>query len=483
MNRADLIQYKALLEEKTIREHYNAIDAYFPDTGELRRELYPKHLEFFEKGLYFKERLALAANRIGKTQTMGGYEVACHLTGIYPKWWPGVKFDRPIDAWVGGKTSQTVRDIIQEKLLGPRHDHGSGLIRKKNIREVIRRSGISDAIDTVFVNHASGGVSKLGFKSYDQGRQSFEGTKKDLIWLDEECPLNIYIECLLRTTDTSGRDFGNGLMLFTFTPLLGMSEVVLQFMPNGEIQNNESKSKCVITATWDDVPHLSEDAKNKLMASIPPFQRDARSKGVPQLGAGAIYPVSENDYLVDDFAIPDHWPRAYALDVGWNKTACIWGAKDLETDTIYLYSEHYKGEAEPIIHATSIKARGDWIPGVIDPAARGRSQKDGQRLFEQYVSEPLNLNLQMADNSVEAGIYAVWTRLSAGRLKVFKSLSNWRSEIRLYRRDEKGKIVKANDHILDATRYLIMSGIDRAIVKPVKKEKTERRQSPSGWMG
>lgn len=487
MNREEKLEYFAVLQEKNRRLKYEKINSYFPDKGRLRRELYPKHLDFFRAGKDFEERLALAANRIGKTESMGGYEVACHLTGEYPSWWEGRRFNRPIEAWAAGKTGQTVRDIIQKKLLGPKADMGSGLIKKHLIHDTTPRQGIPDAIDTVYVKHVSGGISELGFKSYDQKRQSFEGTKKDVIWMDEECPIDIYSEALLRTTDTTGLSVQNGIVIVTFTPLMGLSELVLSFLNNGEIPDSTipyvNGSKCVISATWDDVPHLTEETKQKLLASIPPFQRDARSKGIPQLGAGAIYPVPESDFLVDDFQIPDHWPRAYGLDVGWNRTAAAWAAWDRETDVIYLYSEHYRGQAEPSIHAEAIRARGDWIPGVLDPAARGRSQIDGEKLMDQYID--LGLDIEAAQNSVESGIYEVWSRLSTGRLKVCRSLSHWLSEFRLYRRDEKGKIVKKDDHLMDATRYLIVSGMDRAKVKPPKRTsvgKNYSRGDNTAWM-
>lgn len=234
---------------------------------------------------------------------------------------------------------------------------------------------------------------------------------------------------------------------------------------------------------WEDIPHLSEEQKKEMYDSLPPHQRDARSKGIPSLGAGAIYPVPETDYLVDPFEIPEHWPRVYALDVGWNRTAALWGAWDRDSDVVYLYSEHYVGQAEPVIHSQSIKARGKWVPGVIDPAARGRAQRDGHQLLQDYID--LGLDLEIAFNGVESGIYEVWQRLSSGRLKIFKSLRNTVGEMRLYRRNDKGKIVKENDHLLDCLRYLIMSGLDRAKTKPVEKPKTNYNKhsgSSGGWM-
>jgi len=432
--------------------------SYYPDEGPLRRELYVKHMEFFRLGAKFKQRLALCANRIGKTEGMGGYEMTCHLTGIYPSWWEGHRFTKPVVAWVAGETAKDVRDSVQIKLCGPVSDLGTGLIPAANIGRHTSKGGVPDAIDTLYVKHASGKLSSIAFKSYDQGRESFQAADVDVLWLDEEPPLSLYAEAVTRTMTTLG------LVMLTFTPLLGMSETVLQFLPGGEIAERQDQTRAVIMATWSDAPHLTEEMKEAMLETYPPYQRDARSKGVPALGAGAIYPVPESDISCEPFEIPDHWPRCYALDVGWNRTAALWLALDRESQTVYAYSEHYRGQAEPSVHAESIKARGDWIPGVIDPAARGRSQKDGEQLLTQY--QELGLQLTTANNAREAGIYAVWQRLSGGRFKVFKTLQNWFAEYRLYRRDDKGNIVKANDHLQDCSRYGILSGLDVACTKP-----------------
>ena len=179
------------------------------------------------------------------------------------------------------------------------------------------KPGVSDAIEGIFVKHASGGTSELILKSYDQGREAFQGTNRDLIWLDEEMDRDIYVECLLRTMTT------NGMIMLTFTPLLGLTDIVRDFL-TGE-QEAETGKFC-IQADWDDVPHLSAEAKAELLLSIPPYQREARSKGVPQLGSGAIYQIPESDIVVTDFEIPAHYPKVYGMDIGWNKTASIFGS-------------------------------------------------------------------------------------------------------------------------------------------------------------
>lgn len=221
-------------------------------------------------------------------------------------------------------------------------------------------------------------------------------------------------------------------------------------------------TRYLVQADWDDAPHLTDEQKARLWESIPPYQRDARAKGIPQLGAGAIYPIGESEILIDPVEFQPWFRKVYAMDVGWNRTAVLWGAIDDETDTLYIYGEHYRGNAEPAIHAAAVKAKGDWIPGVIDPASRGRSQVDGSQLLSLYTQ--LGLKLVTANNAVEAGIYEVWTRLSTGRLKVFKTCVNTLAEYRIYRRDEDGKIVKENDHLMDCLRYLIMSGLPIATI-------------------
>ena len=455
----------------------NRMLSYFPDTGPLARGRYAKHVDFFAAGAAYRERAFVAGNRVGKT-IVGGYETTCHLTGRYPEWWEGKRFNRPVPIWAAGDTSKTVKEILQSTLLGPPGELGTGLIPADAISKTTSRTGLADAVETVWVKHKSGGHSTLIFKSYDQRREAFQGTAQGFIWLDEECPLDIYAECLIRTMTT------NGSIMLTFTPLSGLTDVVLQFLPGGT--NPESQgSRFVMMAGWDDVPHLTEASKAELMAAIPAYQRAARRTGTPQLGAGAIYPVPESDFVVPDFAIPDHWPRCYGLDVGWNRTAVIWGARNLDTDELYLYSEHYRGEGEPPVHVEAIRARGAWVKGVIDPAARGRGQGDGLQLMQRYID--LGLDIEAADNGVESGLMAVYSRLIAGKLKVFGSLQNWLAEYRLYRRDTNGRVHKASDHLMDATRYMVVSGLERSVTKPVVKLPKLVHMSVDsargGWMG
>src|SRR5206468_314256 len=164
-----------------------------------------------------------------------------------------------------------------------------------------------------------------------------------------------------------------------------------------------------------------------------------------------------------DIVIPEHWPRAFGMDVRWNTVAAIWGALDPATGVLYLYSE-YCGEAPPAVHAAAIGSRGNWITGVIDRTGNGREASDGSKLIKSYLD--LGVPLQSINSSVQSGILNVSQRMDSGRLKVFASLPQYLEERRLYRRDDKDQIVKDRDNLQDALRCLV-NGISNLGTKPV----------------
>jgi phage terminase large subunit-like protein len=213
------------------RKKYSKQEFLFPKDGLLPRSKFPKQLAFFKAGAFYRERALIAGNRTGKTFT-ADTEISYHANGRYPDWWEGKRFDHPVKIWVVGKTHDTTRDILQNYLLGSRYDLGTGMIPKIDIERVTSKPGIPDAIQDAYIRHHTNGkfdgLSTISFKSYVQGVEAFMGTSIDVVHLDEEPDQpSIYTECLTRTMTT------NGLIICTFTPLEGLSEVVLSFLPNG----------------------------------------------------------------------------------------------------------------------------------------------------------------------------------------------------------------------------------------------------------
>lgn len=479
LNAHDLKQLVTLMEKYQDAYDSSGTAKWFVPGTPFGIERCPKHSAFFSSGSEYPERLFMAGNRCGKS-VGGAIESAMHATGCYPEWWAGRRFYQPTHGWAAGETSQTTRDTVQKELLGPPGALGTGTLPRDRIIRVYSKPGIPNGIEMVEVKHATGGVSTIGFKSYEQGVKAFYGTAKHWIWLDEECPEIIYNECLIRTMTTKG------IMYVTFTPLHGITPFILNFMKNATLlegarpvvaldmsdfsdtdilkeygakietiksASNVTSGRAVVQAGWLDAPWLDRDTIERMKMNTPPHLLEARMHGYPSIGSGNVYPVPLEDILVEPFTIPAHWKHMYALDVGWNRTAALHAAVNPEDGTVYIYSEHYVGDARPEIHTAAIKARGDWVRGVIDPASRGRSQVDGQKLMDIY--KRLGLKITDAKNEVESGVYNTWSYLSNGRLKVFNTLVNFQKEYMVYARDLNGKIIKANDHLMDCMRYII----------------------------
>ena len=442
----------------------------------------PKHYAFFSASSQYQETYFSAANRVGKSYA-GAYQTACHALGEYAPWWPGKRFDKPVDIWVVGDNKETCRDIIQKILVGDVGKLGTGMIPADRIERVVFRSNSGGAVDYVLVKSIHGGTSRIGFKSSEQGIVSFCGTEKDVVWMDELPPADIFSECYLRTMTTKG------IMYVTATPLAGLTPLVLSFynnadfLPSGSeipgivklsredadehakeqlrrgeidsIKKDKDVSKAVVIAGWDDAPWLEEDAKQRMLDATPPHLKESRSKGLPSMGSGTIFTIPLEEVLVKDFEIPVHWKKVAGMDVGWNNTACIWLTENPDTKEVFAYSEYKRGQAEPLVHASAVNRRGAWIPVAIDPASRGRSQVDGKQLFNMY--RELGVKLFAADNAVESGVYTMQEMLATGRLKFFRSLSELAKEYVVYRRDQKGRVIKENDHAIDACRYAVMA--------------------------
>jgi phage terminase large subunit-like protein len=471
LSEQEIEELELLLEAENEYQRYNQVESIYPGTGHLARSEYPKHMECFEAGAKYRQRCFMGGNGTGKTFGLGAYEMALHLTGDYPFWWTGLRFDTPIIGWACGDTRETVRDTVQKYLLGDFASEGdealgSGILRREKLGKPRVINGTNHSCDSILVRHRSGGWSKLQFKAYEQGRKAFQGTNVHFIWLDEEPPLPIFLECIQRGRKVNGR------ILLTFTPLSGNSDVVDIFL-SWQKTNKTGGSIVTIHCSWDDVPHLDEDWKRDTMAVTPPYLRDARRRGIPSAGIGKVYTVEEDEFVINPIPLPPHWRRFFAFDHGYFNTAAAWFAYDKDNDVIYLYSEYKRGEVSLDTHATAILARGAWIPGVGDASAR---ESDGKQIIDKY--KGLGVKLRLATKgSVDAGIQELLSRLSTGRFKVFSTCQKWLDEYRRYQYDEKQRIVKRDDHLMDVTRYGVQDGPRIATVQklaPSSKAETVR---------
>jgi phage terminase large subunit-like protein len=418
---------------------------------------YPKQMDFHAATKDYRETCFAAGNQIGKTFAAAN-GLAIWLTGEYPDWWEGRRWDRPVSAWAAGVTGESTRDTLQRLLMGRPGQFGTGAIPADRIVSYTSARGVSDALDTVIVKHKNGGTSTLGFKSYARGRESLQGETLDIVELDEEPEESIYTEALTRTNATGG------LVAMTFTPLLGMSTVVKRFFME------KSPDRKLINATIDDAGHYTQEERDRIIASYPAHERDARARGVPVLGSGRVYPVDEELIRVEPFALPKHWGRLAGIDFGISHpTAVSWMAHDRDTDCIYVYDTMRIADTSVVLQAPLIAAKGRWVPCAYPHDGDNREKSSGRTLAEQYRELGVNMlpdPVKHADggNSVEAGISDILNRMQTGRFKVFSNQTLFFEEMRLYHR-RNGLIHKVDEDLLDAVRYGVM-GIRYAAAEP-----------------
>lgn len=433
-----------------------AIDEY-RDLVETRK------IEFFEPYKWQKEMITatgknqqiyvMAANRVGKTYG-AAYLFSVLATGKYPDDWDGVRFppNQNITMWALGYSSETLRDIVQTELVGVPNQNwkfSGGMIPRDMIKDSVS-SGYPRLAKTVYIKQHGGGTTKLSFKAYAQGHEVMMGSSVNFIWIDEEPEdRKVYSQCITRTTNT------RGVTLVTATPELGVTELVRSFT------QDRKDGQALITATWGDAPHLDDRTKSQILDALPEYERDLRSKGLPVLGEGRVFPISEESIIISPFEIPPHYRRLCAIDFGWtHPTAASWCAYDADRDIVFIYDEYREKNALPAVHAAAIRGRGKEIPVVYPRDAFQTEKGTGKAVSQHYEDAGLNLSIQFKNPdgsiSIEVGLLEMYQRMKTGRLKVFSNCTTWLDEFRMYHRKD-GRVVQKYDDLMDASRYCATS--------------------------
>lgn len=415
-------------------------------------EPYPKQIEFHALGATKRERCFLAGNQLGKS-TAGGAESAYHATGLYPEYWQGLRLDHPVVMWVAGNSNETTRDNPQRILMGRTGEWGTGMIPQRCIEDVKKARGLADFIDTLKIRHVTGGLSTLRFKAYEQGVDKWQGDTLDIVWFDEEPPADIYSEGLTRTNH--GNRGRGGIAYITATPLMGMTEVIRKFYPTPEIP-----SRALTQMTIHDVKHYTPEQIELIIASYPAHEREARSKGIPALGSGRVFPVEESMLEQPIFKVPDHFAHIIGVDFGWDHpTAAVHCVVDRDSGSFYVVNAYRQKEQIVPVHAAAIKA---WGPHPVAWPHDGyvHDKLSGAELAVSYASHGLQMMSEHSTHpgggyGVEAGVQEMHEAMLTGKFKVFSHLGQWFDEFRTYHRKD-GQIVKKFDDLMSATRMAWM---------------------------
>ena len=432
---------KINLIENEQRKRVSLLDGYNKDKIHLKQMAFHKCQK--------ANRWVFGGNRSGKTEC-GAVECVWLSRGIHPY----RKNRKNTFGWVVSLTQQVQRDVAQKKVLS--------YLSKRDIVDAVMLSGRKDSldngvIDQLFVKNAFGGVSVIGFKSCDQGREKFQGASLDFVWFDEEPPEDIYEECKMRLLDKRGIMFG------TMTPLKGLTFIYDEIYLN----RNESPDVWYEFMEWGDNPYLDPEEVKKMTESLPKDVLDSRRYGRFKAQCGEVYPeFDECRHVVEPFEVPYDWHTTLSIDPGLhNPLSCHFYAVDYDGN-VYVVAEHYEAERTISYHARAIEKIADslgWhrrsdgrIEALIDSAANQKTLASSKSVTELFFEEGIACNPNVNKEKF-AGIARVKEYFVADKIRIFPNCKNLIREIKNYRWGDDDSPIKRDDHALDELRYFVMS--------------------------
>ena len=450
---------KILEIEKIEKERKRKNRLMFYNTGKIK---HLKQIAFHE--CQKKNRWVFGGNRSGKTEC-GAVEVVYMARGNHPY----RKLTHATTGWVVSLSTQVQRDVAQSKILN--------YLNPDWIVDVAMTVGRKDnytngVIDYILVKNVFGTVSKIGFKSCDQGREKFQGTSLDYVWFDEEPPYDIYSECRMRVLDKNGDIFA------TMTPLKGMTFVYDEIYLN---KFNDPNIWCEFMQ-WDDNPYISEEAKNAMKLSMSAEELKSRQFGEFLDVGGRVYPeFDENVNVIEPFPIPFDWQDKLSIDPGLkNPLSCHWYAVDYDGN-VYVVAEHYESEKDITYHSQKIheisdqlgwhRASNGMINALIDSAANQTTLASSKSVADLFYEHGILVNTNV-NKDVFSGIQRVKSYLKnacgQSKLFIFNSCEHMIKEIKGYRWGKGDSPVKENDHSMDELRYYIMNRPENKRPEPEK---------------
>ena len=411
-----------------------------------------------------RNRWVFGGNRSGKTEC-GAVEVVYLACGIHP-----YKKNKLTEGWVVSLSRQVQRDVAQKKILHYLPEH--------YIEKVVMLSGAqgsleSGVIDFIVVRSEVGGLSKIGFRTCDQGREKFQGASLDYVWFDEEPPYDIYQECRMRILDKCGEIFG------TMTPLKGLTWVYNQIYLN----ENNDKEVWYEQMEWADNPYLSKDEIENMTKNMSQDEIESRRYGKFRASSGLVYPeFDENVNVIEPFDIPKEWQDTISIDPGLhNPLSAHFYCVDFDGN-VYVVAEHYEAEKDVTYHANKIKEIADnlgWkrdrsgkLVALIDPAASQKTLSSEKTVVELFNDNGILVNTKV-NKDMFSGIAVVKSYLKnaegRSRLFIFKNCVNLIREIKSYWWGDGDNPIKKDDHALDELRYYLMTK-PKNIFHPKKSE-------------
>jgi len=339
-------------------------------------------------------------------------------------------------------TSNDNRKVLREKVrryLPPgctwRNEHGDG-------EAEVRPPG------------AEGNGAVIVFKSNDQGARAYQSDEFDLVILDEEHNSEVFGECLMRI---GRRPWKGCYILLSMAPLKGMTWVYDDF------QGEPKPGYRFAEVDGRDNPFIDQVGRAVRMAGFGKHEQAARQGGKFVALEGRVYDdFARSTHLVPAAEVPKEWLRYAAIDFGTsNPFCCVLAALDPTDNVLHVLAVHYQAGWTWERQAVALRAMFDRH-GWPETTWADPEEKNGRIQLGQA-----GISNIAAVKDVRPGINAVASRLARDAngnvhlvihaeesMPLVREIEGYVWAPRTGVRDAPDMPVKANDHAMDAVRYL-----------------------------
>ena len=252
----------------------------------------------------------------GKTFA-GSAEFCYHITGKYPDWWTGRRFEGKVKGRIVAKDfSYSVKEVITPEL-------NRWL---KGISVKVHRNPMGVVVSYVLPNGNS-----FDIMSYEQHVDLFEGWNGHIVWFDEPPPRDKYVACRRGLVDNGG------IVIMTMTPLKEPWIYDELFLKEGVFS---------VTVDMRDNPHLKEEDIAAYEKDLTPDEREARIHGKFLHLQGLVHKrFDQNVHVIPKREIQG--PVYFAMDPHDRTPTCAIWAKIDKFGDVFIVDEIELAETIP----------------------------------------------------------------------------------------------------------------------------------------
>jgi phage terminase large subunit-like protein len=256
--------------------------------------------------------------------------------------------------------------------------------------------------------------SFIEFMSYDQDLDAFAGTSRHFVSFDEEPPMSIFNECMMRIIDTDGDWW------ISMTPVEGLTWVYQELYQPVMEEGKIDPDLLILEVSIHDNPHITEKGKSKILGRFSAEERGAREEGKFMSYGGRVFKDFDKNLHVlplSQFNLTVHHKIYTSVDTGWRHPAAwLWHAVS-PMGFITTFHEIVRSEttveqfaAEIKRYESSMKKVFPWFDVYVrtgDPALKQTREITGTSVLQEYANHGIYIFVEGIPRDVMIGVNKV----------------------------------------------------------------------------